>query len=98
MCGHVFFQRTAKPGSSWTEGGKYAEAGCAKSHWQLPSSIMMRGRESYDELMDHTDKEQRRAAITTGFDHASSDQINVALDLPNGARYYRCALQVNPFA
>ncbi len=59
---------------------------------------MMRGRESYDELMDHTDKEQRRAAITTGFDHASSDQINAALDLPNGARYYRCALQVNPFA
>jgi hypothetical protein len=27
-----------------------------------------------------------------------SDRLNAALKLPNGARFYRCALQVNPFA
>lgn len=27
-----------------------------------------------------------------------SGRIHAALDLPNGARFYRCALQVNPFA
>ncbi|WP_109793991.1 TrlF family AAA-like ATPase [Minwuia thermotolerans] len=27
-----------------------------------------------------------------------SDRMQAALDLPNGARFYRCALQVNPFA
>ena len=27
-----------------------------------------------------------------------SVQLNTALALPNGARFYRCALQVNPFA
>ena len=27
-----------------------------------------------------------------------SDRLNKALNLPNGARFYRCALQVNPFA
>lgn len=28
----------------------------------------------------------------------SSDRIRKALSLPNGARFYRCALQINPFA
>ena len=28
----------------------------------------------------------------------SSDRLQKALSLPNGARFYRCALQVNPFA
>jgi DNA repair ATPase RecN len=28
----------------------------------------------------------------------SSERLNRALTLPNGARFYRCALQVNPFA
>ncbi|MGC8732471.1 MAG: AAA family ATPase, partial [Halothiobacillaceae bacterium] len=28
----------------------------------------------------------------------SSDRLKKALSLPNGARFYRCALQVNPFA
>ena len=27
-----------------------------------------------------------------------SERLNIALKLPNGARFYRCALQVNPFA
>ncbi|MDE0112239.1 MAG: hypothetical protein OXI87_16430 [Albidovulum sp.] len=27
-----------------------------------------------------------------------SESLKKALDLPNGARFYRCALQVNPFA
>ena len=27
-----------------------------------------------------------------------SERMHAALDLPNGARFYRCALQVNPFA
>lgn len=27
-----------------------------------------------------------------------SDRLKTALELPNGARFYRCALQVNPFA
>ncbi len=27
-----------------------------------------------------------------------SERLNIALRLPNGARFYRCALQVNPFA
>ena len=27
-----------------------------------------------------------------------SGRLNTALGLPNGARFYRCALQVNPFA
>ena len=27
-----------------------------------------------------------------------SERLNTALALPNGARFYRCALQVNPFA
>src|SRR6267378_4323054 len=27
-----------------------------------------------------------------------SERLNAALTLPNGARFYRCALQVNPFA
>lgn len=28
----------------------------------------------------------------------SSERLNRTLDLPNGARFYRCALQINPFA
>jgi hypothetical protein len=36
-----------------------------------------------------------RAATSTG---AVSERLNAALRLPNGARFYRCALQVNPFA
>lgn len=28
----------------------------------------------------------------------SSERLNAALKLPNGARFYRCALQLNPFA
>ena len=28
----------------------------------------------------------------------SSERLKAALRLPNGARFYRCALQVNPFA
>src|SRR5437868_3742044 len=28
----------------------------------------------------------------------SSERLSAALKLPNGARFYRCALQVNPFA
>jgi hypothetical protein len=27
-----------------------------------------------------------------------SERLKAALKLPNGARFYRCALQVNPFA
>jgi hypothetical protein len=28
----------------------------------------------------------------------SSERLNTTLSLPNGARFYRCALQINPFA
>jgi hypothetical protein len=28
----------------------------------------------------------------------NSPQLNAALSLPNGARFFKCALQVNPFA
>ena len=28
----------------------------------------------------------------------SSERLKKAISLPNGARFYRCALQVNPFA
>jgi hypothetical protein len=27
-----------------------------------------------------------------------SERLNAAMKLPNGARFYRCALQINPFA
>ncbi len=37
-------------------------------------------------------------AVTTGCAHSIADQMQRALDLPSGARFYRCALQVNPFA
>ena len=33
-----------------------------------------------------------------GLTHPTLDQVQAALKLPNGARFYRCALQVNPFA
>lgn len=31
-------------------------------------------------------------------EHSASKSLNEALTLPNGARFYKCALQVNPFA
>jgi len=37
-------------------------------------------------------------AEATSLAHPLSDRMHAALDLPNGARFYRCALQVNPFA
>ena len=37
-------------------------------------------------------------AEATSLARPLSDRIQAALDLPNGARFYRCALQVNPFA
>ncbi len=37
-------------------------------------------------------------ADAMGMAHPLSDRMRAALDLPNGARFYRCALQVNPFA
>ncbi len=36
--------------------------------------------------------------VTTSSAHSSSEPIQAALELPDGARFYRCALQVNPFA
>lgn len=36
-----------------------------------------------------------KTSSTTG---TLSERLNVALKLPNGARFYRCALQINPFA
>lgn len=35
---------------------------------------------------------------TTGSTLTLSERLNAALKLPNGGRFYRCALQVNPFA
>lgn len=37
-------------------------------------------------------------AEATSLARPLSDRMQTALDLPNGARFYRCALQVNPFA
>ena len=37
-------------------------------------------------------------AETTSLARPLSDRMQAALELPNGARFYRCALQVNPFA
>jgi len=37
-------------------------------------------------------------AVATSVARPLSDRMQAALDLPNGARFYRCALQVNPFA
>lgn len=37
-------------------------------------------------------------AEATSLARPLSDRMQAALDLPNGARFYRCALQVNPFA
>ncbi len=37
-------------------------------------------------------------AEATGMRGPLPDRMQAALDLPNGARFYRCALQVNPFA
>ena len=37
-------------------------------------------------------------AEATSLARPLSDRMEAALDLPNGARFYRCALQVNPFA
>ena len=38
------------------------------------------------------------SAEATSLTPLLSDRMQAALDLPNGARFYRCALQVNPFA
>ena len=38
------------------------------------------------------------SAAATGLTRPLPDRMQAALDLPNGARFYRCALQVNPFA
>ena len=37
-------------------------------------------------------------AEATSLARPLSDRMQAALELPNGARFYRCALQVNPFA
>ena len=37
-------------------------------------------------------------AMRTSSEFTSSEPIQAALQLPGGARFYRCALQVNPFA
>lgn len=37
-------------------------------------------------------------AEATGLTRPLPDRMQAALDLPDGARFYRCALQVNPFA
>ena len=37
-------------------------------------------------------------AEATNLARPLSDRMQAALNLPNGARFYRCALQVNPFA
>ncbi len=37
-------------------------------------------------------------AEATSMARSLSDRMQAALELPNGARFYRCALQVNPFA
>ena len=37
-------------------------------------------------------------AVRTSSELTSSEPIQAALQLPGGARFYRCALQVNPFA
>ncbi len=37
-------------------------------------------------------------AAATSLTRTQSETMNTALKLPNGARFYRCALQVNPFA
>jgi len=38
------------------------------------------------------------ATELTSLARPPSDRMQAALELPNGARFYRCALQVNPFA
>jgi hypothetical protein len=35
---------------------------------------------------------------TSGMTGTLSERLNAALKVPNGARFYRCALQLNPFA
>lgn len=38
------------------------------------------------------------AVKTSSMTGTLSERLNAALKLPNGARFYRCALQINPFA
>ena len=38
------------------------------------------------------------AVVGTEFAPLLSESMHAALELPNGARFYRCALQINPFA
>ena len=38
------------------------------------------------------------SVVATAMARPLSERMKAALDLPNGARFYRCALQVNPFA
>ena len=38
------------------------------------------------------------AAVGTELAPLMSESMHAALELPNGARFYRCALQINPFA
>jgi len=35
---------------------------------------------------------------TNGVTGTLSDRLKIALELPNGARFYRCAMQINPFS
>ena len=37
-------------------------------------------------------------AVATSLARPLSEGMQAALDLPNGARFYRCALQINPYA
>ncbi len=46
----------------------------------------------------NVDEEPEMKAERTSLARPPSDRMNTAMGLPNGARFYRCALQVNPYA
>ena len=48
--------------------------------------------------MKKTSKSLGRTGEISSSAATLSDRLTAALDLPNGARFYRCALQINPFA
>lgn len=45
-----------------------------------------------------TDGEQHMTGVMTSSTRSLSEPMQAALKLPDGARFYRCALQVNPFS
>lgn len=54
-------------------------------------------RNSEDEQQD-VDGDESMTVTVNSLTRPLSERMDTALTLPNGARFYRCALQVNPFA